>query len=283
MIRADLHLHTNVSDGVLSPENMVHECRMERLDVMAITDHDTFCGSDAALSLPHAPEILPGIELSLGDMPGLHLLGYGHTGPCVLRDRVRELTQLREERARSICRRLAEMGMELNFRELERKRHQCHAGATIGRPHIARAMVQARYVRNMHEAFEKYLGNGRPAYVACQRMNMEEALRVLHDSGFIAVLAHPLELNLEDQLLYSLVKKWKNMGLDGVEVYHPSAASGGYATLDRMARDLTLLVTGGSDFHQEHNPAQTRIGSTLPAWRRGEEDLEKLRERIRSV
>lgn len=270
MIRADLHMHSTYSDGVLTPDLLVDEARQAGVVMLAITDHDTFDGSDKLLGRDLPVTVIPGVELSLRDLPGLHLLCYGVTEAAALRSTVCRLGELRLDRARRMLEQLAALGMPLDWKTLERKYH-----GTVGRPHVARAMVHAGYVRCMQEAFDRYLGHGKPAYVPSERLSMAEALPLVTGSGFIPVLAHPYELKQEDHLLYTLLEKWQGMGLRGIEVYHPSAGSHGYAALDRMARRLGLLVTGGSDFHQE-NDKHGRIGCISDAWVSAEDDVQAL-------
>ncbi len=276
MTRPDLHLHTRYSDGVLTPEALAGACERAGVDVMAITDHDTFAGSDALQGKPHAPRLIPGVELSLRDMHGLHLLGYGLAEGRPLRRKVEELAHKRVERAREMLRRLAALGMPLDEKAI---RSRCKG--TVGRPHVARAMVAAGYVGCMQEAFEKYLGHDKPAYVPGERLSMAEALPLMRESGFVPVLAHPLELGLAPNLLASLLEKWQSEGLMGMEVYHPSA-QGRYGELDATARRMGLMVTGGSDFHQE-NDNHGRIGATLAYWARAQEDMEALLNALESA
>lgn len=274
MIRPDLHLHSNCSDGVLSPEMLAYEASQAGVTVMAITDHDTFAGSDSLRGRELPLELIPGVELSLCDMNGLHLLGYGLGDGAELRTEVERLAQKRVDRAREMLRRLAGLGMPIDAKALERKVH-----GTVGRPHIARALVHAGYVPNMQTAFEKYLGHDCPAYVAGERLNMASAIVLMRRSGFVPVLAHPCELGKDDVTLAALVAHWHSLGLMGMEVYHPSGARC-YDRLDRMARRMGLLVTGGSDFHQE-NDCHGRIGCTAPLWTRAEEDVQALMAALR--
>lgn len=266
----DLHLHSTYSDGVLSPELLAYEAGLAGVNVMAVTDHDTFAGSDALRAMEQPIPVIAGVELSIRDMHSLHLLGYGTARGDELRSRVLDLADKRVERARSMLDKLAQLGMPLDWRVLERK----YSG-TVGRPHIARAMVHEGYVGSMQEAFERYLGHDKPAYVPGERLNMEEALGLMRRSGFVPVLAHPYELNQPNELLVALVEKWQRQGLMGMEVYHPSARGKGFEQLDRMARRMGLLVTGGSDFHQE-NDKHGRIGSMCRDWQRSDDDMQAL-------
>jgi len=272
--KADLHIHSTASDGVLTPNELAAACLQSGITLMAITDHDTFAGSDRLCASDPDIPVIPGVELSMRDLHGLHLLGYGLSPALELRERVAGLASRRDDRARAMLDRLAALGMPLDWESLRRR----YTGS-LGRPHIARAMVRAGYVDNMQEAFERYLGHDKPAYVAGERMCMEEALPLLRRNGFVPVLAHPCELRMEEQLLIPLIEKWQSLGLMGVEVYHPSAAALGYTTLDRIARRMGLLVTGGSDFHQA-NDKHGRLGCMLDAWQSCHEDTEALREAL---
>lgn len=276
MIRPDLHMHSSFSDGVLTPQLLAEEACRAGVTMMSITDHDTFEGSDQLRGAATPIPVIPGVELSLNDMRCLHLLAYGLTDAPELRCIVRQLADQRVARAGQILERLAALGMPLDWKQLQRKYR-----GTVGRPHIARAMVHAGYVKCMQEAFDRYLGHDKPAYVPSKRLSMEEALPLLTRNGFLPVLAHPYELKLEEPLLYALLDKWRGMGLCGVEVYHPSAAGHGYAPLERMTRRMGLLVTGGSDFHQE-NDRHGRIGCTCDSWTTAQQDLERLMQALES-
>lgn len=275
MTRPDLHTHSTFSDGVLSPSLLVEKAVSMGVTVMAVTDHDTFEGCDslrdAALPIP----VIPGVELSLRDMPGLHLLGYGLTSAPVLRGRVAELARMRVGRAEAMVRRLRDMGIALDW---ERITAACRG--TVGRAHVARALVAEGYSATMQEAFDRYLGEGKPAYVPGERMSMAEALPLLRGEGFVPVLAHPALLNKDDMTLRQLLETWVDRGLMGVEVYHPSQA-GREAALERMARSMGLLVTGGSDYHQDGD-SHGQMGATAEGWQRAEEDMTALWNALRT-
>lgn len=284
MIRPDLHLHTNCSDGVMSPELLLHECSQKGITLMAVTDHDTMSGSDALCRAESQIPVIPAVELSMAEMPGLHLLGYGLTRAEELRKKITELAEMRDRRAQMMIEKLKSMGMSISYKELLSKR-QLEGGkdSTIGRPHIARALVRAGYCRNMQEAFARYIGNDKPAYIRTERMHIEQAIELLNRCGFLPVLAHPRELQLEDYLLESLLDKYCMYGLKGIEVYHPSARAKGYAPLVRMASNRQLLVTGGSDFHQENDNKHGGIGSTIDAWESREKDISAFMEALKSA
>ena len=247
---------------------------MHGITLMAVTDHDTMSGSDVLCKENSPVPVIPAVELSMAELPGLHLLGYGLAKGQKLREKITELAALRDKRAQLMLERLKELGMPLSYKELLAKRHlEGGPESTIGRPHIARALVRAGYCKNMQEAFAKYIGNEKPAYVPSERMHIEQAISLMNESGFLPVLAHPRELHLEDSLLESLLDKYCMYGLKGLEVYHPSARSRGYDTLLKMARRRGLLITGGSDFHQENDNKHGKIGSTAAAWESKEEDI----------
>ena len=272
MIRPDLHAHSTASDGTLSPTHLARAAAEAGVTALAITDHDTFDGVDSLRGQALPVEVIPGVELSIRDMHGLHLLGYGVTPAPELRQTVRELAKKRLTRARLMTDRLAELGMPLDHEGLV---SQC--GGTVGRLHIARAMMAAGYVQTMQEAFERWIGNEGPAYVAGERLSMAEALPLMRRGGFVPVLAHPAELNRDDLTLRALLESWQRQGLMGVEVYHPSQRGRGFVALDAMARRMGLLVTGGSDFHAMMADNHGALGSMADAWLRREEDLTALK------
>ena len=243
--------------------------------VMAVTDHDTFEGCDSLRGVHTPIPVIPGVELSLRDMTGLHLLGYGLTSAPVLRGRVAELARMRVGRAEAMVRRLRDMGIALDW---ERMTAACRG--TVGRAHVARALVAEGYSATMQEAFDRYLGEGKPAYVPGERMSMAEALPLLRGEGFVPVLAHPALLNKDDMTLRQLLEAWATRGLMGVEVYHPSLM-GREAALERMARSMGLLVTGGSDYHQDGD-SHGQMGATAEGWQRVEEDMTALWNALRT-
>ena len=188
-MKPDLHTHTTSSDGLLTPAELVALADKHRVTLLAVTDHDTFDGAAQLLGKPTPMPILQGVELSLRDMSGLHLLGYGRGMDTPLHRKVRALSQLRLGRARQMVEKLNALGYPLDYDEIARE-----AKGSVGRPHIARAMVSHGYVADTREAFDRFLADGAPAYVAGERLSMAEALPLMRESGFVPVLAHPMEL-----------------------------------------------------------------------------------------
>lgn len=269
-MKPDLHMHTTASDGVLSPRELVDFAVSRGVTMMAITDHDTFDGVDSLREMALPIPVITGVELSIADMKGLHLLGYGLTEASELRGIVRDLAQKRLTRAQRMVEKLCHMGFELDYEAI---RAACKG--TVGRLHIARAMVEKGYVRNTEQAFDRYIGDDCPAYVPNERLTMAEALPLLLRNGFVPVLAHPDELEQKDETTRMLIETWQKQGLMGVEVYHPSWLKRGYPRLDAMVRRMGLLVTGGSDYHCDDN-RHGQPGGTCAYWRHAAEDADAL-------
>ena len=266
----DLHMHTTASDGVLSPMELAHFAASRGVTIMAVTDHDTLDGADALRGVDTPIPVITGVELSMADMNGLHLLGFGKTEAPELCRVVRELAHKRLSRAERMVEKLCGLGFALDYEEIRAK---CQG--SVGRPHIARAMVEKGYIRKTETAFDKYIGNDGPAYVPNERLTMAEALPLLLRNGFVPVLAHPAELEQKDVVLRMLIESWQKQGLMGVEVYHPSQQKRGYAQLDAMVRRMGLLVTGGSDYHCDDN-RHGQPGSTCLHWHQAGEDVAAL-------
>ena len=274
-MKPDLHMHTTASDGVLSPRALVDFAASRGVTLMAVTDHDTFDGVDSLRGVDTPIPVLTGVERSMADMKGLHLLGYGMGEAEELRSVVRDLAEKRLTRAARMVEKLTQMGFPLDYDEL-----CASCEGTVGRLHIVRAMVEKGYVRTTEEAFDHYVGEGRPGYVAGERLTMAEALPLLRRNGFVPVLAHPAELEKDDMTLRMLIEAWQKQGLIGVEVYHPSQERKGFAPLDAMVRRMGLLVTGGSDYHCDDN-RHGQPGCTALHWRTCETDAAALLAAIR--
>ena len=280
-MKADLHMHSTASDGEYAPQKVMARASAAGLTVVALTDHDSLAGVEAAQEAAEGLglRMIPGVELGCGADKEIHVLGYGLDPAngalvqfCV--DRRRE----REERAEKMVAQLAENGVNIPFarvRELAR--------GVIARPHVARTLVENGYANSMHDAFERYLLPGRCGYVPKRDVKVAEAAALIHGAGGVAVLAHPMKLKYGDEFLSAIVREWAEQGLDGIEVYHPSAQNNHAAFLLRLARSLGLLVTAGSDYHGERVSPDRHLGSEAGRWTDMEDDVRALLARIDEV
>lgn len=248
-------MHTNASDGELSPSDLVQLVRKHQLNAIAISDHDTTDGLEEAQRVAQGwPVIIPAIELSAEENgQDVHMLGY-----CIRVEDAAfqaELVRFRDDRlnrGRKIVERLGELGKPLDWNDVLRLAD----GGSVGRPHVARAMMAAGYVSSIREAFDRYLYTGGPAYVSRERLAPETAVALIHRAGGVAVMAHPGLV--EDY--GAMVERLVPAGLDGVEVMHPKNPPTVRQNLRGLATRYNLLITGGSDFHRREDP----IGSENP-------------------
>lgn len=244
--RVDLHLHTTASDGLLSPAEVVMRAAKLGLAVIAITDHDTIAGVGAAMAAAEAVggiEVIPGVEINT-DVPHgeVHILGYFiDREDAELARRLEHLRASRVARARGMVAKLAALGIAISFERVS----ELAAGGTIGRPHVAQAIVEAGYVSSPTEAFAHYIGRDGPAYVEREKILPEDAVGLVARASGLPVLAHPSDIaNLED-LLPRLVES----GLVGLEAYYSGYSADTTDYLLGLARKHDLIATGGSDYH----------------------------------
>ncbi len=244
-MRVDLHLHSTASDGMLSPGGLV-VAAAGRLDLIALTDHDTVAGIPAALAAAAGRiEVVPGIELSTThDGRELHILGYD-VDPLApeLLEFSRHAALRRQDRMGHMIGRLRELGISVTYDEVVRL---AGSEANVGRPHLARVMVLHGHVRTFGEAFERFIGDRGPAFFPVQLLDPGEAVRMVHRGGGAAVWAHP-PMDLVRSDLETLVA----LGLDGVEAYRPRNLAAETEEILAAAAVHGLLVTGGSDWHGE--------------------------------
>jgi 3',5'-nucleoside bisphosphate phosphatase len=246
---ADLHLHTNLSDGSLSPLELVKLCKRRGLKCISVTDHDTLDSYTA--TKPYADmleiEIIPGIEVSsVWQGRDVHILGY-FCDPTnlAMNTELEESAKQRVSRAKAILKKLSQLGVNVHF---EKVMGYCK-GKVVGRPHIAMALVDEEYVSNFGEAFNKYLGEGAPAFVEKRGLNPQQTIRLIENAGGIAVLAHPYKSGV-DALIPDLVEA----GLKGIETYTPAQKGSVARRYRELALHYGLVETGGSDFHTESSP-----------------------------
>lgn len=250
--RVDLHAHTTASDGTLSPTALVELAARKGLAALAITDHDSLAGLDEARTAGArlGVEIIIGLELSISHAASdVHLLAY-FVDPAEpqLAARLARFREVRASRGDAIVEKLRALGVDISAEDVRR-----HAGkGAVGRPHVARALVEKRIVATVQEAFEKWLGDDRPAFIPKEKLDAREAIALVHGARGLAVLAHPGLLPEETR--YKILRDLAALGLDGVEVEHSRHSSEERRRLKQIAAELDLLTTGGSDFHGENKP-----------------------------
>lgn len=259
-VRIDLHIHTTASDGTSSPSQILALASRLQLGAIAITDHDTLDGVREALRLgiPPAIELLTGVEISAVPPPpfrcpgSFHILGYGfHPEDPVLNKNLNQLQDARKNRNPRIIERLNRLGLNLTLEEV----NEIAGDGLVGRPHIARLMIKKGYARSINDAFDNYLGKGKPAYVDKFRVETPQAIRLISAAGGIPVLAHPYLLDIEsNKELEDLIVMMKSMGLRGLEAYYPDHSPEYTALCMELARKHGLLITGGTDFHGSLKP-----------------------------
>ncbi|MDP8236005.1 MAG: PHP domain-containing protein [Candidatus Erginobacter occultus] len=254
-LRADLHIHTLASDGAATAEEVLAEARQAGMAAISITDHDSVdaVGEAVALAPRYGVEVVPGIEISVdvGETE-MHLLGYfiDYRDPELCR-RLSYFRQIRAERADRMLEILDGMGFPLDMEALL----PGQMTGSIGRLHIAQALVRAGYVKSPGEAFARYIGNDGPAYVEKLKIGVEEAMEMILRTGGAPVLAHPGQFD-RDELIPGLIEK----GLVGLEAYYPSHSRFAVNHYLELARHYGLAATGGSDSHGL-NKENVRIGS----------------------
>jgi hypothetical protein len=239
----DLHLHSTASDGTNAPEVVVLAARAAGLQALALTDHDTVEGIPAAREAAQAAGVtlVPGVELSAYEgSDEIHVLGLHLTQLEQMRDSLAVFRNARRERAEGIVKLLNGLGVRITFDDV-----LAVAGdAALGRPHVARALVENGWAMDLRDAFDRYLGAGRPAYLDKRRITLPEAIELIHRCGGIAVLAHPGSDGNHER-----IERLAAMGLDGVEVIHPSHSADDRARLLALTKHLNLVPSGGSDSH----------------------------------
>jgi predicted metal-dependent phosphoesterase TrpH len=253
---ADLHTHTTASDGRDEPVALVHRAEALRLGAIAITDHDTV---DAHLALRSLPDptltIIPRIEMSANvGMAEVHVLGYFiDVSSAYLTDQLHSLQQQRLRRVERFCARLTDLGLPLTIDEVLAQA----TGESVGRPHVARAMIERGYVPSVDQAFDRYLSGGRPAFVPRDDVTPESSIDLIHASGGVAILAHPYTTGDPAGMVDRLLQ----YGLDGVEVEYGSYDQAERARLRELALARSLIPTGGSDFHGPDHRESTPLGA----------------------
>ncbi len=257
MSKVDLHIHSSLSDGRFSPAEIVLKSSEAGLTVIALTDHDNVDGIipalEAAKNFPSL-KVIPGVEISTDTPDGeIHMLGYfiDYTHPELL-SALQRMRDSRGAKARQMVAKLADLGLDI---EWQRVREIAGSGS-IGRPHIAQALLEKGYISTIREAFSRYLAWGGPAYAERARMSPVEAIELISRAGGLPVLAHPLFINDLDTVVARLAES----GLTGLEAYYKATNVEEIKRLVSLADKFHLIVTGGSDYHGLDDSAETILG-----------------------
>jgi len=245
--KVDLHMHTWYSDGMYSPEEVILKAKQAGLSAISITDHDIVDAIDEAIEIgrEHGIDIIPGVEISAEHKAKeAHILAYfiDHKNEELL-EYLKNFRKERVIRAKKIVTRLNEMNISITFDEVLSKVKG--ANASIGRPHIAMALVDGSYVANYFDAFNKYIGDDKPAYVKKPNISVSDAVKLIGKSGGLSFIAHPGRSLRNSNNIYEFIEA----GIDGIEIIHPSHTEFDTAFYQDLASQYFLLESGGSDFH----------------------------------
>jgi len=255
--KVDLHIHSTASDGRLSPADVVHKSVEKGLTIIALADHDNVDGIAPALATAKAfpwLKVIPCIEMST-DVPAgeVHVLGYfiDYTNH-ELRATIERMRSSRRERGQKMVAKLADLGIHIEWERVE----EIAGSGSIGRPHIAQAMLEKDYIASLKEAFVKYIGHGGPAYVEREKITPKEIVALILRANGLPVLAHPLTINN----LETMVIELKAVGLVGIEAYYNGYTADEIDTLVKLANSHNLITTGGSDYHGLEASTEAMIG-----------------------
>lgn len=273
-------MHSTFSDGSYSPKELMEKCYRAGLSLVSLTDHDTTNGLEEAehWANHYGITFVRGIELSTRvNGIAVDILGYGiNPNDETLQKELKLFRKLRIERMEKMVEKCRENGLQITFDEVK----ALVKGDTFSRPHLAEVLVRRGYVSSKKEAFQRYIGNGKPCYVKKKKeLTPEEAIQLIHNAGGVAIVAHPIFYSLDEEILEWL----KNGKLDGIEVYHrdhDEVAIKRFLALAEKAnkiRETEVLLTGGSDFHDEKfGRTGEEIGITMLPYEHGEKLLKRL-------
>ncbi|HJO59369.1 MAG TPA: PHP domain-containing protein [SAR202 cluster bacterium] len=268
-IKVDLHLHTNHSDGDLSPSDLVELCFERGLQTIAVTDHDTTSALQEAreCASKFGIRLINGIELGTNYLDDeVHILGYGiDLQDAGFQDKLSIFRKDRLLRGKKIIEKLVSIGLNISW-EMVRN---IAKGDSVGRPHIAMALVELGYAANIKDAFKKYLNTDSPGFIPREMVRPTEAVEILRDNGALPVLAHPLLSNSKSgrksiQNLVELIPELCEAGLMGIEVYYGDYDSQQVSRLIELAEKYSLIKCGGSDYHNSENRDDPHPGDVGP-------------------
>lgn len=258
----DLHSHTTASDGTFSPSGLITFAASKGVSVLAITDHDTVTGLEEGSLASKAAGItfIPGVELNIAWPTGeFHLLGLGlQVISASLQQLLSDLQQSRIIRNKQIIETMQNNGIDISFETLS----SYYDTKSLGRPHIADFLVKNKQVRNVQQAFDLYLGKGRPYYVGRQGLDLDAAVQAIIDCRGVPVLAHPMSLYVSWGKIEPVLTNLFERGVRGMEAWHPGARVAECTRLEEMGKRIGYFITAGSDFHGEKIRKDRKIGHT---------------------
>lgn len=253
--KIDLHMHTTASDGTSSPEELVKTCSELGLEIISVTDHDNTTAVETVKKAAeeYKLEVVPGIEISTyrGEAE-YHILGYFiDLENDSLLGLTEAILQSRVDRTHEMIEKLTDMGYPLEFSDVKK----FASGVSLGRPHVARALMEKSYVDSINQAFtDEFIGGGGRAYVEKKKVLPVEAITVILKAGGVPVIAHPHLINHGKALDKKEIERLKDVGLKGVEVYQTKHDKKTTEKYKKIAKELDLLITGGSDYHGDNSP-----------------------------
>ena len=241
--RAEIHTHSTASDGLHEPSDVAHLLSERDVAIWSLTDHDNCngCGEARRAAETLGITFIPGIEMSAWEERSVHVLGYGvDPAGTTMRHYADKRLEMRRARMEKMVGRCRELGLDVTFDEVVEQAGQ----GGLGRPHLARTLLENGEVDTIQHAFDDYIGTDGPAYVATKWPSVPRAIELIHEAGGIAVAAHPAKDGLVERL-----PDWTGSGLDGVEIIHPAHHPGQVDRISALAEELGLLRTASSDFH----------------------------------
>ena len=245
----DLHVHTKASDGEKRPEELIDLAISKNIKAIAITDHDTVDGLEAAVNYSKDKDILviPGIELEVTTKIGqMHILGlFIDYNNKEFKQELLNIKQARENRNNKIIEELNKMGFEISLEELQ----EVSGGKTIGKPHFAKVFLNKNYIKTKEEMFDKYFNKPPLSELKKASYTAQEIIGMIKKANGIAILAHPQNLKLDDEDLVEKIKELKEYGLDGMECYHSEQTKEEMIKFEKIAKELNLVITKGTDYH----------------------------------
>ena len=250
----DLHVHSNYSDGTLTPEELVILAKKQGLSAMALTDHDTIIGIEEAVEAgkKYHIEIVPGIELSAAyGAKEIHIVGlYVDYKDKTFNDMLENLRDIRNERNLKIIEKFKELGILISFDEMK----QLYGNAVITRAHFADYLLAKGYIKSRSEAFERYIGENGPCFMAREKLTPEDTIQLITAARGVPILAHPTLYHLGNTEMNKLLNYLCKAGLKGIEAIYSTYSIGEEIQIKKLAKENHLIISGGSDFHGANKP-----------------------------